>query len=170
MVIITGPACPIAPGDDVKSNLLPASARASNGAAPCSMNGNFPDLNVASAASLRSLTLTVSPASAKASTSGMPTWPAPPTTVMSALFALLESDGAVLVDAIFNWSPCRRNAPLSYQIGAVRPLPPANRLFGPISNYLASKFRKAGNSLFCNRNSAGRGNLWLVKPGQVALM
>src|SRR5262245_32848237 len=128
MVIITGPVRPIASGDDVKSNLLPASARASNGAAPCSMNGNLPDLNVASAASLRSLTLTVSPASAKARTSGTPTWPAPPTTVMSALFALLEPDGAVLVDAIFNWSPCRPECALSYQIVSARPLSPPKQI------------------------------------------
>ena len=36
----------------------------------------------------------------------MPTWPAPPTTVTSAVFALVESDGAVLVDAIFNIQSC----------------------------------------------------------------
>jgi hypothetical protein len=48
---------------------------------------------------------TVRPASAKASTSGIPTCPAPPTTVISALFAPVGLDGVVLVDAIFNWIP-----------------------------------------------------------------
>ena len=84
MVITTGPLRLIALGDDVKISRLSAKALAKSGAAPCSMNGNLPDRSVASVASLRSLMLTVIPASAKASTSGTPTWPAPPTTVMSA--------------------------------------------------------------------------------------
>lgn len=102
MVMMTGAVRPIALADEVKSNFLPASALARSGEAPCSMNGNFPDLSVASAVSLISWTLTVRPASANARTSGMPTWPHPPTTVRSARFAVLELDGAVLVDAIFN--------------------------------------------------------------------
>src|SRR6476659_11057041 len=109
MVMTTGPVRSIASGDDVKSSLLPASALASSGAAPCSMNGSLPDLSVASAVSLRSLMFTVRPASAKASTSGIPTWPAPPTTVTSAVFEPVGPDGAVLVDAMFNWIPYRRN-------------------------------------------------------------
>ncbi len=32
----------------------------------------------------------------------MPTWPAPPTTVASTLFAVLDVGGAVFIDAIFN--------------------------------------------------------------------
>src|SRR3978361_1784172 len=51
------------------------------------MNGTRPDFKVASVSSLRSLTLTLSPLAANDSTNGMPTWPAPPTTVKSAVFA-----------------------------------------------------------------------------------
>src|SRR5262245_23804812 len=107
MVMTTGPVWPIAPGDDVNSSLLPANALANSGAAPCSINGSLPALMVASAVSLRSLILTVRPASAKARTSGIPTWPAPPTTVIFAVCAPVGPDGAVLVDAIFNWVPYR---------------------------------------------------------------
>jgi hypothetical protein len=97
-------------GFPVKSSLLLASALAGSDAALCSMNGSLRDLSVASVDSLRSLTLTINPASAKAGTRVTPTWPAPPTTVTSAVFAQVGPDGAVLVDAIFNWFPCRRCA------------------------------------------------------------
>ena len=71
------------------------------GAAPCSMNGSLPDRSSASTASLRSLMLTVMPASAKASTSGIPTWPPPPTTVRSACAVPLWAIGVDLVDGEF---------------------------------------------------------------------
>jgi hypothetical protein len=97
-------------GFPVKSSLLLDSGLASSDAALCSMNGSLPDLSVANADLLRSLTFTLKPASAKAGTRGTPTWPAPPTIVTSGVFAQVGPDGAVLVDAIFNWFPCRQSA------------------------------------------------------------
>ena len=87
IVMITGPLVEMSSGRLVKNSRLSASALVSSGCAPFSMNGTRPDFKVASVCSLRSLTLTVSPLAANDSTSGIPTWPAPPTTVKSAVLA-----------------------------------------------------------------------------------
>ncbi len=108
MVTMTGPVRLISFGEDVKMSRRLSNAFANSGAAPCSINGNFPELSSASAASLMSLTLTVRPASARASTSGMPTWPAPPTTVRSAVLTPAGTDGALLADVMFKRSTCVR--------------------------------------------------------------
>ena len=102
MVTMTGPRRLIALDDEVKMSRLFAKALLKSGAAPCSMNGSLPDRSVANTASLRSLTLTVIPASAKASTSGIPTWPPPPTTVRSACVVPLWVVGVGLEDGLFN--------------------------------------------------------------------
>ena len=60
-------------GEDVNTSRLRLSALTSSSSPPCSMNGRRPDRNVSSASRLTSWTLTRWPASAKASTSGMPT-------------------------------------------------------------------------------------------------
>jgi len=73
MVTMTGPLRVIASGADVKTSRLFASALASKGAAPCSMNGSLPDPQRRQHRLVAVVTLTVSPASVKASTSGMPT-------------------------------------------------------------------------------------------------
>src|SRR6185369_11647127 len=94
MVMITGPLVDMSSGRLVKNSRLSANALVSSGWAPLSMNGTRPDFKVASVCSLRSLTLSVSPFAANDSTSGIPTWPAPPTTVKSAVLAVTARTAA----------------------------------------------------------------------------
>ena len=49
MVTMTGPVRLISFGEDVKMSRWLSNAFAKSGAAPCSINGNFPELNIASA-------------------------------------------------------------------------------------------------------------------------
>ena len=96
MVTITGPPVEIRSGAWVNTSRLAASALASTASAPSSMKGRRPACSVFNVSWLRSLTLTRKPASASASTSGMPTWPAPPTTVMSAFSIVVGASGVAM--------------------------------------------------------------------------
>jgi len=105
MVMITGPARGYLAGPAGEEQPFVGKRLNEQRLGVVSMKGTRPDFNVARVCSLMSLMLTVSPLAANDSTSGMPTWPAPPTTVNIGGLGGGRTSGGRTVGNIQRFSP-----------------------------------------------------------------